>query len=98
VRRTLRPFVVAVMDAEGVTHDYVFMARSRRHATRQAREWLPRSESATALAGIPPLVEIDDRSGTRGRRLLAVAGVTFAVSGVTITATMILALKLEGTL
>jgi hypothetical protein len=36
--------------------------------------------------------------GARGRRLLAVAGVTFAASGLTITTMMIIGLGLEGAL
>lgn len=112
VTRRLRPFIVAVTDAEGVRHEYVFKAKSRRHATHRARAWVRRLEWDATLVEVTPMVNIDReyalkaksrrhatrRSGARGRRLLAVAGVTFAVSGITIAATMILALSLEGAL
>jgi hypothetical protein len=36
--------------------------------------------------------------GARGHRLVRVAGITFAVSGITIAATMVVGLTLEGAL
>jgi hypothetical protein len=86
------------MDAEGATYDFIFMAKSRRHATRQARAWMTRLEWVATLVEITPMLKVDQRGAVRGRRLLAVAGVTFAVSGITIAGTMILALSLEGAL
>jgi hypothetical protein len=84
---------MAVMDAEGVTRQYALKARSLRHAKRQAREWVKRTEWSAALVWVRP-------EGQQGeaRRLLAVAGVTFVVSGLTITAAMIVGLSVEGAL
>jgi hypothetical protein len=87
----VRPFIVVVMDGEGVTHDYVFKARSARHAEREARECMAQSERTTTLVGITPIV--DHRRRARRRRLLAVA--TFAVSGITITLMTVIELGLE---
>jgi hypothetical protein len=82
---------MAVTDAEGVTHQYVLKARSLRYAKRQAREWVKRAEWTATLAWVRP-------AGHQGsaRRLLAVAGATFVVSGLAISAAMIVGLSLEG--
>lgn len=85
-------------NAEGTTLDFVFMARSHRHAKQQARAWVARSEWATTLVGITPIDEVDHISPVTGRRLLAVAGATFAVAGITLAGTAMLALRLEGAL
>jgi hypothetical protein len=90
----VRPFMVVVMDAQGVTHDYVFKARRRRHAEREARECVAQSEWATTLVGITPIV--DDNTRARRRRLLALGAFTLAFSGITITSMMIIGLSLEG--
>jgi hypothetical protein len=84
---------MAVVDAEGVTHQYVLKARSLRHAKRQARAWMRRTEWSTTLVWVRPA----SQQGS-ARRLLAVAGVTFVVAGLTITAAMIVGLSLEGAL
>ena len=86
-----RPFIVVVMDARGVTHDYVFKARNARHAEREARECMAQNEWATTLIEIIPIV--DHTRPARLRRLLAVA--TFAVSGITITLITFIGVSLE---
>jgi hypothetical protein len=53
---------VVVMDAQGVTHDYVFKARSARHAEREARECISQNEWATTL------IEISRSSTTQGQQ------------------------------
>jgi hypothetical protein len=80
---------MAVENAEGVTHTYFFKATSLRHAKRHAREWVSRTEWSATLVEVAPA---DGRGweSRRRRRLVAVAGVTFAVSGLTLTAVMIL--------
>ena len=84
---------MAVMDAEGVTHQYFLKARSLRHAKRQAREWVVRTEWNPTLSWVKP--EGDSR-GLPG--LLAIAGLTFVVSGIAIVAAMIIGLNLENAL
>jgi hypothetical protein len=84
---------MVVMDAEGVTHPYFLKARSLRHAKRQAREWVARTEWAKTVVWVKPAVD-----GSSPRGLLAVAGLTFVVSGIAITAAMIIGLSLEGAL
>ena len=79
------------MNAEGATHEYGFKATNRRDATRQAREWVARTEWATSLVGVYRPIE-------KSRRLLVVAGVTFATAGTTIAAAMIVELSVEGLL
>jgi hypothetical protein len=92
----VRPFIAVVMDAEGITHDYVFKASDARHAEREARECLAQSERATTLVGITPMA--DDRRRGRSRRLLALGTFVFVVSGATIAAMLIIGLSLEGAL
>ena len=82
---------MAVMDAEGVTHQYILKARSLRHANRLAREWVTRTKWSATLVSVRPEIQ---QGGAR--RLLAVAGATFVVGGLTITAAMIVVLSLEG--
>ena len=88
----IRPYMAVVMDTEGVTHDYVFKTRSRRHAELEARECVAQSGCATTLVGITPLVGYTSRP--RRRRLLAVAA--FAISGISITSMMFIGLSLGG--
>jgi hypothetical protein len=87
-------YIATVMDAEGVANRYVFAARSRRSAEDQARRWVRNWGLGETLVGIEPAV--DQKKGARRRRLLAVASVSFAVSGITIIAMMIVGLRLEG--
>lgn len=93
VAMKVRPFMVVVMDPEGVRHGYLFEARSRRQAEHDAREWVAVSGWAT-LVGVTPIV--DEGSRPTGRRLLAVAALTFAISTTTIASTMLIGLSLEG--
>jgi hypothetical protein len=87
-------YIAAVVDPEGVTSKYVFTARSRRGAKREAREWAERTEWGATLVGITQVVD----QGGKGLRLLRLSGVTLVVSGTTITAMMIIGLGLEGAL
>lgn len=94
--RRFKRYIGAVMDAEGVTYHYVFTARSRRRAKREAREWVTQTEWGATLVGITPVVE--QGLGAQGLRLLVVTGFTLVVSGTTIAAMMIIGLSLEGAL
>jgi hypothetical protein len=88
-------FVGRFTDTEGAAHEVVFRATSTRHAKYVAREWLERTDWDATFVGVERAEH--GRPGTsQGRRLAAVAGITFAVSGVTIATTMIIALTLEG--
>jgi hypothetical protein len=92
--RTVRLFDMDVVDDEGVTHRYLLKARSLRDAKRQAREWMTHVEWSATLVEVRPMV--DQRSETRVRRLLVVAGITFAVSGIALTTMMVIGLSLQG--
>jgi hypothetical protein len=92
----IKRYIATVVDAEGVVSQYVFTARSRRGAKRQAREWVARTDWGATFVGIKPVV--DDGWAAKGLRLLIVAGLTLVASGTTITAMMILGLSLEGAL
>ena len=90
--RRFKSYIAAFIDPEGVTRQYAFMARSRRCAEHEARELAARW--SYTLTG----VKLDRRVEAKRRRLLVVAGFTFAVSGFTITAMMMIGLSLEGAL
>jgi hypothetical protein len=92
----LTRYMATVVDPEGCTHNYVFEARTRRGARRQAREWVAMTNWGATFVGIERAFSGGQRPGARGRRLLAIAGVTFVVSGITISAMMIVGLSLEG--
>jgi len=94
--RPFKRYVATVMDAEGVTYQYVFTATSRRRAKREAREWVSRTEWGATLVRITRVV--DPGLDAKGLRLLVVAGFTLVMSGITITAMMIIGLSLEGAL
>jgi hypothetical protein len=89
-----RPFIALISDADGVTGEYVFTATTRRRVKRDVREWCERTDWGATIVAIKPAVA--SGSGARGHRLLRVAGITFAVSGITIAALMIVGLTLEG--
>jgi hypothetical protein len=91
-----KPFVALIQDAEGVTAEYIFKATTRRRVKRTVREWCERTDWGATIVAIQPAVS--SGRGARGHRLLLVAGITFAVSGITIAATMIVGLTLEGAL
>lgn len=91
-----KPFVARIKDAEGVTGEYIFKATTRRRVKRDVREWCKRTDWGATIVGIRPAVMSGRRAS--GHRLLRVAGITFAVSGITIAATMIVGLTLEGAL
>ena len=83
---------MAVRDADGVDYRYLVKARSLRRAKRQARNWLERNEWDATL------IDVSRVDQNAGRRLVTVAGVTFVVSSLVITAAMIVGLRLEGAL
>jgi hypothetical protein len=91
-----KPFIARIADAEGTTGEYVFRARTRRRAKRDVREWCTRTDWEATIVSINRGRSPGKRA--RGHRLLRVAGVTFAVSGVTIATLMIVGLTLEGAL
>lgn len=86
--------MVVVMDAQGVTYDCFFWARSGRLARRAARRWMAHVEWATTIVAVTPMVGYGKRPSRR--RLLAVAVFTFAVAAPIITAAMIIGLRAEG--
>jgi hypothetical protein len=96
--RRAKQYVVSVTDAEGITREYEFYrTSSRRRAKAEAQNYwgvhwgATRVEVRRAHQGASArLVDV--------RRLLAVAGLTFVVSGVTIAALMFVALGIEGSL
>ena len=90
----LKGYIAVVADAEGAISTYRFDARTRRGAKRQAREWVARTDWAATFIGIERPVQ--HRSGTKGRRLLAIGGITFAAAGIAISTLMIIGLSLEG--
>jgi len=92
----VKRYIAIVADTEGRTSRYVFTARSRRGARREARAWATRTEWGATLVAIKPVV--DPGLAAKGHRLLVVAGFTLVVSGTTITAMMIVGLSLEGAL
>ena len=79
-----------------MTSEYVFGARTRRRVKRDVHEWCERTAWGATIVAIKPIVA--SGSGARGHRLLRVACITFAVSGITIAAMMIAGLTLEGAL
>ena len=94
----MRPnqYIAVVADREGATSVYVFEARTRRGAKRQAREWVARTDWGATFVGIQRVVP--HAREARGRRLLAIAGITFAAGGIMISTAMIIGLSLEGAL
>ncbi len=86
----LRAYIAKVADHEGATHRYLFDARTRRGARRQARKWVAGTNWDATLVGIAP----GWKPEVGHRRLLAVAGVTLGVAGITISALMIIGLSL----
>ena len=92
----VKPFIAVIADADGQTHEYLFEATTRRRVRRDVREWCKRTEWETTIVAIEPAAV--HRSEARDHRLLRLAGITFAVSGITITIAMIVGLSLEGAL
>lgn len=91
-----KPYIAFIADAEGDTHEYLFEGTTRRGVRRDVREWVERTDWAVGIVAIERAVAHGQKP--RGRRLVRVASVTFAVSGITIAATMIIGLSLEGAL
>jgi hypothetical protein len=86
------PFVMTVRGADGGTHRYYVRAKNLRHAKRDAREWVVQTEWCESLVDVSPVYDSSQR------RLLAVAATTFVVSGIAITAAMVIALSIQGAL
>jgi hypothetical protein len=93
--RPFKAYRVVVADDEGITHEYVFTARSRRGVKQDARDWVAATDWAATLVRI---TLIDGGFEAKAFRLLAVAGVTLVVSGTLITTMMVIGLSLEGAL
>jgi len=81
---------MTVADADGGTHTYGIKARSLRDARRYAREWMVGVEWCTGIVSVRPEFE------GSARRLLVIAGVTFAVATPAVAAAMVIGLRLEG--
>ena len=92
----IKRYIATVADAEGLISQYVFTARTRRGARSQAREWVKRTDWGATFVRIERV--IDAEVGARGLRLLHVAGLTLIASGTTISAMMIIGLRIEGAL
>jgi len=90
--RPLKCYIAEVMDGEGMTYEYVCMARNRRHAADEAGDSV--KQWGATLVGITPAV---DRRSER-RRLFVLAGTTLTVGAITMSAMMIIGLSLEGAL
>jgi len=91
--RPLNRYTVIFADPKGATYEYTFSARSRRRVKADAREWATQTEWDATLVRVNLVVE-----DTVRRRLLVVAGVTFATAATMIAAMMIIGLSLEGAL
>ncbi len=91
MRKRFRNYIAVVVDAEGVSYQYLSTAESRKHAENEARESL--EQSGATLVRITPVADGPIRGS---RRLLRVAGITVAVSAVTIGAMMIIGLSVQG--
>ena len=89
-------YIAVIADAHGTTGAYVFRARTRRRAKRDAREWCERTDWGATIVSIKAARVPEPRSA--GGRLLRVAGITFAASGITIAGMMVIGLSLEGAL
>lgn len=73
--RRVKNYEAAIKDADGSTHRYIFEATSLRRARAQARRWVERSYSGAVLLEIRP-----QEHPVGARRLLVVAGATFATA------------------
>ena len=88
--RSVKPFIAVISDADGETYEYLFESTSRKRVKRNVREWCEQTDWGATIVAIRP--------HTGGQRLLRITGITFAVSGITITVAMIIGLTLEGAL
>ncbi|CAN5300701.1 hypothetical protein BH18ACT14_BH18ACT14_16360 [soil metagenome] len=93
MRKRFRNYIAVVVDAEGVSYQYLSTADSRKHAENEARESL--EQSGATLVSITP---VEDGPVKTSRRLMRVVAITVAASGVTIGAVMIIGLSAEGAL
>lgn len=76
MRRKPKPFIAFIADADrGGTCEYLFYATTRRRVERDVREWCKRADWDATIVAIHPAV---GHREARGRRLLGVAGITFA--------------------
>ena len=91
-----KPFIALIADAEGETYQYVFEATSRWRVKRDVRGWCERTDWGATIVAIKPAVAHRGEAG--GHRLMRVASITFAVSGITITIAMMIGLSIEGAL
>jgi hypothetical protein len=91
-----KPFIAVIAHPEGEIYEYLFEGRSRREVKRDVRAWCQRTSWGATIVEIRPSVALSQDA--EGHRLLRVAGVTFGVSGITITVAMIIGLSLEGAL
>jgi hypothetical protein len=88
--RRVKRYIVSIRDANGATHEFLVSQTSRRRAKASAKDYFEHYWDAS-LVGCRPELE-----RTSGRRLLVVAGTTFAIAGATMAAVMVFALSLEG--
>jgi len=93
MRKRFRNYIAVVVDAEGVSYQYLSTADSRKHAENEARESL--EQSGATLVSITP---VGDGPVKTSRRLVRVVAITVAASGVTIGTIMIIGLSAEGAL
>jgi len=87
-----KSYIAVVVDAEGKRYEYVSFARNRRTAKKEVRasagDW-----GATLVAIEPVLTRKRSQ-----RRELFLAGITFCLSALVISAMMLLGLAVEGLL
>lgn len=88
-----KSYVAVVVDAEGERYEYVSFARNRRTAKKEVRA--SAGHWGATLVAIKPVVT---RKRSRRRRELFLAGITFCVSALVITAMMLIGLSFEGLL
>ena len=70
--------IAAVEDAEGVTHEYVYVSDAKKPRDAESRSARSVTQSGRTLLGITPAVE--HRGSAKHHRLLVVAASALAVS------------------
>jgi hypothetical protein len=88
--RRVKRYLVSVRDTDGAMREFHVSHTSRRGAYAAAKQHFECYWGMSVVRCRP------EHERIRGRRLLVIAGTTFAVAGVTMAAAMIFALSLEG--
>ena len=88
--RRVKRYIVSVRDTDGAMRELHVSQTSRRRAYAGAKQHFE-CYWGMSVVGCRP-----EHERISGRRLVVIAGTTFAVAGVTMSAAMVLALSLEG--